>query len=147
MISKKITFSRNISKYLKHIRRWASNSFWALRTVDFRLEFFFAKKKSNSDNAGNSSFKRYPSHLPIRSQIQILIRHNFFQTEYFLLKFSGSSELFLKRSIPVRFCSKNCICFQKLSEKKRMLANFIWRSPHIFFERKDTGFVRLIGEI
>ena len=35
---------------------------------------------------------------------QILISHNFFQTQYDL-KFSGS-ELFLKCAIPVRFCSK-----------------------------------------
>ena len=33
-----------VDKYLKHIQRWASNSFWALRTVDLKkLEknFFF----------------------------------------------------------------------------------------------------------
>ena len=65
----------------------------------------------------------------IRSQIQILIRHNFFHTEYFLLKFSGALELFLKRSIPVRFCSKflylvtrnfrNVANFQNLTAMRR----------------------------
>ena len=39
-----IFFLENITKYLKHIRRWASNSFWVLRTVHLKICFFCTKK-------------------------------------------------------------------------------------------------------
>jgi len=40
-----IFFLENITKYLKHIRRWASNSFWALRTVHLKIRSFYVQKK------------------------------------------------------------------------------------------------------
>ena len=46
MISKNYISPENMNKYLKHIRRLASNSFWALRTVDFTIRTFFCTKKS-----------------------------------------------------------------------------------------------------
>ena len=84
------------------------------------------------------------AHQCIRSQIQILIRYNFFQTEYFLLKFSGSLELFLKRSIPVSFCSKklylvtrNCRNF-KIFRKKIAYArkNYLTHPQYIFWTKR-----------
>ena len=68
--------------------------------------------------------KRYIPNLCIRSQIQILIRHNFFHTEYFLLKFPGSLELFLKRSIPVRFCSNILYLVTRNFRNVRKLSKF-----------------------
>ena len=44
-------------------------------------------------------------------------RENTFSYCFFLRKLSGSLELFLKRSIPVRFCSKKCIGDSKFQKK------------------------------
>ena len=94
--------------------------------------------------------KRCKANLCIRSQIQILISHNFFHTEYCLLKFSGSLELFLKRAIPVRFCSRNLYLatrnfrnvgnFQNLTAMRRKWVTI----PPIFgVSQKEPGIRRL----
>ena len=101
---------------------------------------------SDSTPQAVGKLKAFPGSpaLCIRSQIQILIRYNFFQTEYFLLKFSGSLELFLKRSIPVSFCSKklylvtrNCRNFKNLRKKIAYARkNYLTHPQYIFWTKR-----------
>ena len=77
---------------------------------------------------------------PVVLRPMILIDHNFyfFQTQYFLLTFSGSSDPFMKRSFPV------CFLFKKLFSVPRKLRKFPGRSwdsrpPNRGFDRKDPG--------
>ena len=80
----------------------------------------------------------------IRSQIQILIRHNFFHIEYFLLKFSGSLELFLKRSIPVRFCSTFMYLVTRNFRNVRKFSKYIAKNSDRFEIMDESEVSRIV---
>ena len=74
-----------------------------------------------------------------------LYHHNVFQTQYFPLKFSGSLEHFLKRSIPGCLVQKH-LENPNISENFTVLKiddpKFYLVHPSDIFSQKDPGFVR-----
>ena len=88
----------------------------------------------------------FGSDFPFVTQISsFLFYDNVFQTQYSPLRFSGSLEQFLKRSIPVCLVQKHLgnlnisenFTVSKIDDQKFYLVH-----PQIFFSQKDPGFVR-----
>ena len=99
-----------------------------------------------SRDTGTLSFLILGPDFPFFSRISsFLYSHNVFQTQYFSLKFSGSLEHFLKRSIPGCLVQKHLenpnisenIIVSKIDDLKFYLVH-----PSDIFSQKDPGFVR-----